>query len=119
MYVHTYLRLGVYRAEVYRIQPSSSQHPRDQVEHRILDTTQEDTGYWILDIGYWILDIRILDTGRWIWIPGTGRWIPDTGLLGHRGWVRDWGLGAGGGWVGSMLLVVVYIVVDTLLYLHL
>ena len=52
-----------------------------------------DTGYWTLDTRHWTA-----------WTPGAG--------LGA-------GLGAGCGWVGSMLLVVVYIVVDALLYLHL
>ena len=55
--------------------------------------------YWILDTGYWILDAGgycMLDTRHWtVWV---GCWMR----------VGCW-----------MLLVVVYIVVDTLLYLHL
>ena len=81
-----------------------------------------DTGYWILDTGYWILDTGYLDTGYWTLDMDTGYWtLPDTALdyLDTGGWGQGARLEAGCGWVGSMLLVVVYIVVDTLLYLHL
>ena len=80
----------------------------DRILDWILDTGYPDTGYWKLemDTGYWTLDTR-----HWtVWTPGAG-------LLGHRGLGAR--LGAGCGWAGSMLLEVVYIVVDTLLYLHL
>ena len=97
MYLHiAELRLEVYRAEVFRIplNTSTPQHQdrRDQVEHRILDTTQEDTGYWILDTGYWILDTGywILDTGYWI--LDTGYWILDILDTGYWiYWILDTG----------------------------
>ena len=73
---------------------------------RILDI------YWILDTGYWTLDAghgyRVLDAG-----------YPTLDCLDTGGWGLGARLEAGCEWVGSMLLVVVYIVVDTLLYLHL